>query len=446
MYLNKVLLFLALVTLALTSCTGLASDDNAHQIAEKYISETSADDYQPAVFDWLSVDTEYTSASDDNSEGIIRLADSYLKNKNRLFFTVSHDHSSSVWAYTDLNTGETLNICPDPLCKHTRESGCKYLDMRDIIFDSDSCSKLYAVKNLFQNGTIFDVICFVDIENNEITELYRPAVKENEYIHLDLLYQSKDSLIFINTLTRKEKSASGEIQRISETSLLSLDIGSHHYSKITNELNSLNYEQFMFASDKYLYFFDETNGCLYVTDLNFNNKKTVLNVGNDNSIRNISYDTDTNELFIAICSNFIAGLSNYAEKREEGYLYCIDDENLECTKVDMPTDKLLYAQPTKNYIYYTEYLPIDYGPGRLGRCIDPSGNKLFRVSRGDTNKSELVFDGRSELFFTISFFADGNYIYLDYSKLEQDEVMTFFRSMGVTARVNFKNNTIKWID
>lgn len=437
------LLFLLLL---LTSCD--TDSDDARKLAEKYATQMSQDACAIGDFDWLTVDNSNAITSDDNSDGIFRLADSYLLNGGRLYFSLSRDHCSTMWAYIDESTGENFYLCPDPLCQHTRDGGCKYTDIDRFIFDGVSNDIIYAVKINFiddSNASIAETICRIDAANDKLTELYQPELGDARFANLDLLFISDGRLFFTQTLTREVLDESGEIRRESETIPMALELDGGTATTISSSLSAIDYQQFKFATDAHLYFFNDAEGCLYATELNFTGKKTVFELGADNTCGMICCDTNTGELFIPVCSNYIAGHYNYAEKREEGHLYRVDDATLECSMVDMPTDKLINAQVTKNYIYYTEYQLVDYSPGRHGRCVVVDGSKIYRANRADTSESELIFDGRGEFFYLYNFFADGNYLYLGYSKLELSDEMTYFRYMGVTARINFKNNTVKWI-
>ena len=58
---------------------------------------------------------------------------------------------------------------------------------------------------------------------------------------------------------------------------------------------------------------------------------------------------------------------------------------------------------------------------------------------------EVAFDGHEELFFR-DYFVTGDYLYFAYYALVIREEGQVFRRMGATARVNMKENTIKWLN
>lgn len=96
------------------------------------------------------------------------------------------------------------------------------------------------------------------------------------------------------------------------------------------------------------------------------------------------------------------------------------------------------------------YDPVSYGVSPQGKAtVDRTGGKLYRTSRADTRKGELIFDSKGEFIINTygsGYFVSGDYIYFDYNNVMKEGGMVWFRRAGSTARVNFKKNTISWLN
>ena len=113
----------------------------------------------------------------------------------------------------------------------------------------------------------------------------------------------------------------------------------------------------------------------------------------------------------------------------------------------MPSELITDIQLTNDYIYYTVFDPVQYGVTRQGSpTVDETGNKLYRVKRSDTSSEELVFDGQNEVIFKDDYFVSGDYLYITYWKPKTRDGITYFYRIGSKARINMKENTIKWIN
>jgi hypothetical protein len=234
----------------------------------------------------------------------------------------------------------------------------------------------------------------------------------------------------------------GKVEKKTNYIMMALDLDKSETEQISE--SSQASDRCLLANDQYMLFDDDENHKLYATNLNFENRQTIMEYNDEFTIRNVYFDNTTQELFFVMCSKFLVGISR--NKIEEGYVYCID-KNFNCNKIDMPTEKIIGIQLTRNYIYYTTYDPIYYGISPRGtECIDETGNKIYRVNRSDTISSELIFDGHSVIFFGLGYIITCNYLYIDYASFHEEGGMTWFRRMGSTARVNFAEGTIKWLN
>ncbi len=446
------LFFIIFICIAeICSCTDTKSEDDALRKIEKYDNTVSADiyNYQKDLAEWLSPEKKYVFNSDsDNSDSIVRIYnDNYIIRGNRLYFTIKRDNNN-VWAYVSLLTGEKFYLCPDPLCPHTEESGCKYLNLKELIFVPDSDNLIYTVKPIFSDNGAYEIVCLLDTENDTFHELFKSdSVNINVFNMYDLCFINGEYLYFTSTCITKEKNENGEAEQIIEEKLMTFNRVTNEVNEINNKYSSQEYGRYFFADERHIFFIDFNNKKFYATDLNFENEQIILEYGKEFNIRNFFYDINTSEFYVLINSDYMFGTSD--KEITEGSIYCVNS-NLECRKLDMPSEKIADIQLTNGYIYYAVYDPVYYGVTPWGiQSTDITGNKIFRVNRNNTAKSELVFDGHGQLFYNYlsgGYIVTGDYIYMDYYALMKEENTTWFRRMGSTARINFKNQTIKWLN
>lgn len=135
--------------LIVCSCRGIKNEDEILKKIDKYAGAGTLQqfDYLSGVGTWLSPETEYKYVhGGDHSDGIIGIYNhNYLLRDERLYFTINSGVSDKtsgqpMWAYISLQTGEKHYLCPDPLCRHTEEDGCRYLDMQSLTADPDNRS------------------------------------------------------------------------------------------------------------------------------------------------------------------------------------------------------------------------------------------------------------------------------------------------------------------
>ena len=93
-----------------------------------------------------------------------------------------------------------------------------------------------------------------------------------------------------------------------------------------------------------------------------------MEYGLEYNIRNFYYDEGTSEFYIGLYADYLFGYSE--NETEEGSIYCVNSD-LECRKLDMPSEKIVNFQLTNEYIYYAVYDPVYYGITPWGaECID----------------------------------------------------------------------------
>jgi len=365
---------------------------------------------------------------------------------DRIYYSVEINNKSS-FSYITLKTGESFSLCLDPLCDHTLEGGCKYLGIHQMIFSKESYDVFYSVKT----DTSFDKvqapvssICCFDAKKGTINEIFNGYLSENNILRMIILRLIDRNKLYFTAIREKESKVIEEkIEREYEEILMSVDLTTYELSEVNNKYKNNEHGEYFLTDGKYIYFIDRIAGRLFATDMNFENETTILEYGNEFYISSFYYDADTSEIYICVSSLYMIGSSKTVI--EDGNIYCID-ENLNYSKLDMPSDKILAFKMTNEYFYYTVYDPIFYGTAPNGNpCTLENGNKIYRVSRDDTAEGELVFDGHEKLFFK-DYMVTGDFIYMYYIKFMKEGGFTWFRYTGVTARVDMENDTIKWFN
>jgi hypothetical protein len=365
-----------------------------------------------------------------------------------------NDKSSGqpMWAYISLLTRVKHYLCPDPLCRHTEEDGCRYLGMMSLITDPDSESMLYTLKSITDENGFHMAICSIDLINDTINELYtvKNSFDSSESYFIQLRFINSGRLYFVENHSIRIDNGDGTVEKKDEALLAYLDLTTKKVTFLDGKYGARDaqaYINFVFADDNFIYFVDYAERRFYTTDHNFQNERTILAYEEGFSIHDIFYDQNDSCFYLGIFSDNMFGGEN--DDITRGDIYRIES-GFVCEKIDMPSDQITSFRLTENYIYYTVYDPVIYGANPFGSItIDETGGKLYRVSRTDTKNSELIFDGKGEFFIMIyggGYFVTGDYIYLDYSRLMKENGMVWFRRMGSTARINFKENTIAWLN
>ena len=451
MYQKKyVFITILIISAIIISCScndKKVTSDDLERI-EKYSNETAKNSEQnyADIADWLSPEEQYSYKSTDNSYNITDIYNpNYFVEDDRLYYEVRINNELS-FSYITLKTGESFSLCPDPLCDHTLEGGCKYLGLHQIIFSKESDDIFYSVKTTFYEElkVIISSICCIDAKKGTISEIFNGYLSGNNILQmLTLRLIDNNQLYFTAIREKSSKITDGIIEREYEETLMSVDLTTYELSIVDNKYKNNEHGEYFFTDGKYIYFIDRIAGRLFATDMNFENETTILKYGNEYSVSSFYYDADTSEIFICVRSLYMIGSSETVI--EDGNIYCID-ENFNCSKLDMPSDKILAFKLTNEYFYYTVYDPIFYGTTPYGiPCTLYNGNKIYKVSRDDTVENELVLDGHEKLYFS-DYTVTGDFIYIYYSQLIKDDDLTWFNTTGVIARIDIENDTIKWLN
>ncbi len=395
--------------------------------------------------DWLEEEHNYINDMTENNKGIVQLSDSFYASEKELYISAS----DLTLCISNL-TGDYLNICPDPLCPHTPESQCQYLDLWNFMFDADNPSVFYCVKHTwdYDNGILESPVCRIDTTKRDIDVIYDTKRKNDNAFHYDVrLYKViNGSLIFSETRKVKKQDDEGNQIIISYGTLFSYNIIDGKISILNDHWKGSDEWLFLGAGNKFIYFFDIIDhnvcACEYGTDI----INVVANLGKEYTFQSAAYDSHNEKLYVTVNLN---NLYNRTQEEIEslrldgitGYILSVS-KDLECEILDMPSNDIIRAWLTDEYIYYTVLDPVYYGKDNYGRTIaDWQGNKLYRVKKDDLGTAELIFDGHDELLFT-EYCVSGENLYLLYCTARQDAGI---RAMGTVARVNFTENTIKWI-
>lgn len=281
-----------------------------------------------------------------------------------------------------------------------------------------------------------------------MTELYSRGFDSDVYCSLTLSELTKEYLYFTETEITEVDVGEGKTKDSYREVLMRIDLETHAAEEIA-EFDKPFYVHYM--DDEYMYFMDQDSKRIYRTDHMLGSEETVFDFSGmfeniaEYSIYGLTYDAESNSLWFGICTNYLSGLST-AMPIEEGHVYRVDIDTFEWERVKMPSEKVMDFTLEGEYIYYTQYDPVSFGAGRVGNCVDETGNKIYRVPRDNTTaEPETVFDGHDK-FFVADYFVMGDYIYLEYMQLVRGADLSYFQNTGMTARVNFKENTIKWLD
>ena len=418
-------------------------------------------EYLEGVGSWLSAETEYKSSPYDN---IVSIKGNYFSITNdNIYFQLKKEESKRdetgyyytlgdpIYAYISGQTGEKHFICPDPLCTHGAYSGCQYLNLGNLTFSSSDTSLMYATRSAVEDGVFYPTVYEINNSAATITPIYKPDDKSEglDMVYLELMFEKDGKLYFIYNSQYEYVNENGETEHDEKAKLMSLDLKTKQ-TKVLNEDLSTRVGLMGEVWDKLL-FGDGDTLELYYTDYNFENPVTVMKFEDGYGLKNLFYDGNTDELYM---------LSYYGElmyprnpdmsgKDIHCKVYKID-KDFNITEIPMPSEMITSIQLTKDYIYYTVYDPIQLGSRNGYPLIDTTDGKIYRTPRDNTTEGELFFDNQGEIIFDGSVGAAycvvGDNLYLQYYKLRGsgDDMSSYYT--GSIARVNVKENTLKWIN
>jgi len=197
--------------------------------------------------------------------------------------------------------------------------------------------------------------------------------------------------------------------------MLTMDINTYEVKPLEISDRTLDLTGSMIASENYIFCVDHATGSVMAYDHNYENGKVLLEYDTSASfVWDYCYDSLTDEFYFNLLSNVCLG--HKFEGAEIGDLYRVDS-NLNCEKLDI-ADKVVNFAVTRNYIYFTQYDPIEYGETKFGlRIANVNGGNFYRVKRNGTGDVELVFDGGIDIYQIpyFPFFVFGDYMYYNWA-------------------------------
>ena len=453
----------ALALLMLASCSeenkGIVID-KAEKLADDAPTASDGYEYLDGVGSWLNGETEYKNSPDEN---IYSIAGNNISLWNgNLYFQLKKEESKAgayytlghpIYAYISNQTGERHFLCPDPLCTHGAYSGCQYLDLSNLKFSASNPSVMYATRFNLVDGITYAYIYEINNSAATITPIYTPVEKAEELhmVTIELMFEKNDKLYFIYRNQYEYVGKNGETEHDEKSKLMSLDLKTKQ-TEVINENYPNRAGLVGEVWDKAL-FADVDTRELYCTDYNFENPVTIMTYEDGYWFRNIYYDQDTEEMYVLVSYTGLYYPKNpdMSGKDIHCKVYKVDkDFNL--TEIPMPSEMVTSFQLTRDYIYYTVYDPIQLGSKNGRPLLDTTGGKIYRAPRDNTTEGELFFDNHGEILFSSSsslgaaYCVVGDNLYLQYYKVRGsgDDMSTYYT--GSIARVNVKENTLKWIN
>ncbi len=415
----------------------IQADLNKYDIYEDNLSQY---DYQKDIGKAYSAETEYKyDENSDNMDGIVPIFNQYKVYNNKIYFNITRrydntdEQNADMLAYIDINNGTKHYICPDPLCKHTYSGECKYLGFSNPVFLNENI--FYAIKQDNLKDVIMDIndMCFsiyrIETEKDIAEKIYS-SENFSEFIHL--MFIGNNKLYFFKSKSVEDENNEKSRKEIYE--YCTLDLSSNKTEKIESLFSDDIYSSYFFSNGKYIYF--RTMNDIFVTDTSYNNKKIVYSLKENENFSDFYYDRNTDEMFF--------GVNNITD--HYGYIYKAGD-SLECEKLKIPNDNVYDFQISGNNIYYTVYDPIIYGKNPRGSiATDETGEKIYKANRENPSAEILVFDGEGEFYLGDGTMIVGDYLYINYAYIMEEDGFAWFRSAAATVRINLYEKTIKWFN
>lgn len=436
-----------LVLLAQTGC-----NRNESFRPERYTQPPASaqeQSFQNEVGQWLAAEDSYIfdASTTDTPAGIVMPSARIGKLicGSRLFYQANSDYSnggSEIWKYTDLRSGESFTLCPDPACTHDASSGCRYRDLEQLCFHPTEENLLYAVKTAEDGCVLYEI----HLDADRFQEIYRTAdaygQQQNEYHVLNLDRIDNGMLFFYDECIRESVSDDSESTTVQETVACRYSIREKTLERGAADLT----RQPIYTSAQTAFIADQQNKKLWAESLSSGERTLLLDYAGQN-VGDFFYDTAEDALYFRTYryEETPDGSVPPAEN-VSGCVYRVDSA-LRCEKLPLPSEQLLSFQLTGRFLYYTAYDPIAYGTGiRDGSAVyDRTGGKIYRVPRGQTMSPEVVFESHDQLF-PEDYLVFGDYIYLDYlSLVGKDTASAYFMRMHTAYRVGISQKTIRWL-
>lgn len=439
-----------LFLLFLPSCRKNSADDVS---IDSIISKTTqpAEELRDDVYplpDWLSPELEYHNAGGDTCRGIRYLngrREAIFRN-NQLYFETNSSIGSAgniqMWNTVNLETGAFQQLCPDPLCSHDAGSGCLLYQLESLIASPDNPQLLYGVRTQNTEAGVYSVLLEIDLAQMRSRVLYstQDALQKKDdevgamgVITLQDVADGKAEFVVYRSVNIVRDN--GETERDTKQTALTYDLASDTCTE-AQERDGLPAHSFL-QTDSHTFYLQ--NRAIVALDRTTGEIQTLYAVADTENLTGLTYDTVSGTLYFLLHSG--EGEAYRAE------LHCIEQDFTEHI-VPMSSDRILDFQLTDRFIYYTRYDPAVIGKAMRGDedYTEESGGKIYRAARGDSTREELVFDTRLELFYSNAFFVSGDCLYLNYNEMAKNASgKLYFVDKHITLRINFAENTYKWL-
>jgi len=422
----KKLTAILLTLLALTSCTA-GTDDIAAGLdiyRDVYEGET---------------EIPYTAPAEVSHDII---SDAFTIHDGKYYFTLKHrfDYGGGVrmLAYADVSTGNFGLVCPDPLCKHSGITECRYADMYGYCF-TDHAGICYAFRLEYPFS-----VHRIDLNRDTVENVYTPEADSFSLLGYD------NGKLYIRenyTLTENRQTVQHSRITVLEDNGEITEIG---WIPEDQPVSPSAYPAYI--RDRWFYFF--ADGKLIRTDPGYQNSSVIADLGH--SVRQWYMDESTGELYF----------SSVDKKSGTGGVYVL--KNGEVTHLPLPHENIYSFTLTEDRIYYTAFDPIYYGISKevvLAQMSDPSadpeayktfdysGGKLYAADRANPlSEAELVYEstvmGTDRLADLNTCVVLGDYLYFDEIDIIREvhnsvEYVYFASSYQVDKiRVNLKDGSV----
>ena len=368
----KKLTAILLAVLALTSCTAATEIDIAEGL------ETYREAYTESG---RETEVPYTPPEEIQTEDTTTqwggiFSPDFTVSGGKYYFETrrseSRGNSVSMIAYTDLATGNSGILCPDPLCTHQSAEVCKYADLQGIYF-TDEEGVFYSCRHTFTT-TIYRV----DVNNDTV----QTACEINSF-NVNLLGYDNGKLYFYELKFGMEGRTAGISYLIS---CLDTDTGKVTELGYIPDEWALALNLILFVRNDEIYF-TAYSSKLMKTDLSLTNVIEVIAA----DPWQWYWDEGTDALYF----------STSDPEKQTGSVYVHKDGKTE--QIPLPHENIHAFTMTEDRIYYSPYDPVFYGFSNVAfyfeddpeehKVYDYTGGKVYAVDRDNPSaEAELVYE------------------------------------------------------